>query len=328
MQRDIHRKIYFHVASWISFFLIIIFSADELDRVFILKSLSNVVPAFFLFYSLTIWVFPFYLGKHINLKTVIITSALSIAAVFLRPLFIRVFAIDLYWPVDRITFWVQFRYNILFVGIAFAYHYASEVIKSEQSKRLLEKESADAKLTLLKNQINPHFLYNALSLLYSKTLPLSEDVATLVGKIAEILRYSLDEPLDEKGMVPIDKEIAHIQNYIDIQSLRFSNKTNVNFGVKGDVSQVKIIPMLLITFVENSFKHGDLKAPINFQLNVENGIEFITQNKIGSINKDESNGIGLENVKKRLELVYPNKYFLRISESENTFRIHLKIAAQ
>jgi LytS/YehU family sensor histidine kinase len=179
----------------------------------------------------------------------------------------------------------------------------------------------------LKNQINPHFLYNALSLLYSKTLPLSDEVATLVGKISEILRYSLDEPVDESGLVPITKEIAHIQNYIDIQSLRFSNKMNVNFEIKGDVSQVKIAPMLLITFVENSFKHGYLKAPIRFVLNVENGIEFVTENSIGTINKDASSGIGLENVTKRLELVYPHKHFLKVSQSENIYRIHLKIAA-
>lgn len=324
MLQDIHKKVYFHIGAWAGFLLIILFSADDLDRVFFFKSLSNVIPAIFLFYILILWVFPTYLGNHINIKTAIITLILSMAAVFLRPFFLLIVP-DLYWPFDRITFWVQFRYNILFVGVAFAYHYASEIIKSEQSRSQLEKEIVDAKLALLKNQLNPHFLYNALSLLYAKTLPLSDDVAALVGKISEILRYSLDEPLDENGMVPISKEIAHIQNYIDIQSQRFSNKMNVNFDVKGDVSYLKIAPMLLITFVENAFKHGDWAAPINFNLNVENGIEFTTENKIGQANKDDSSGIGFENISKRLDLIYPDRHILKISETEKVYRVHLKI---
>lgn len=83
--------------------------------------------------------------------------------------------------------------------------------------------------------------------------------------------------------------------------------------------------MLLITFVENSFKHGNLKAPIRFVLNLENGIEFITENEIGSINKDTSSGIGLENVTKRLQLVYPKKHVLEINQIENIYKVHLKI---
>lgn len=325
MLNAIHKKTYFHITAWLGFILIILFSADAIDRVFIYKSISNVIPAMVLFYSLILWVFPKFLGKNINLKAAIIALILTTVTVFLRPLFIKIFAVDLYWPFDRITFWVQFRYNILFVGVAFAYHYASELIQTEHSRQQLEKENAEAKLALLKNQINPHFLYNALSLLYSKTLPLSDEVAALVGKISEILRYALDEPLDEQGMVPIAKEIAHIQHYIDIQSLRFSNKMNVNFEIKGDDSSLNIAPMLLITFVENSFKHGNLKAPIRFVLNLENGIEFITENEIGSINKDTSSGIGLENVTKRLQLVYPKKHVLEINQIENIYKVHLKI---
>lgn len=322
---NIHKKTFFHFAAWLGFLLIILFSADELDRVFVLKSLASFVPAFFLFYSLILWVFPNYLRKEINFKTIILTLSLSIATIFLRPLFVILFASDLYWPFDRITFWVQYRYNILFVGIAFAYHYASELIKGEQERKVLEKENADAKLALLKNQLNPHFLHNALSLLYSKTLPFSEEVSILVGKISEILRYSLDEPLDESGQVPLSKEIAHIQNYIDIQSLRFNNKTNVVFQLTGDAEGIKIAPMLLITFVENSFKHGDLNATISFKLHVGDGIEFTTENLISNSNKDTSSGIGLNNVRKRLELVYPYKHILEVDDNADSFKVKLKI---
>lgn len=324
MQIDIHKKRYFHLIAWLGFFLVIAFSADVLGSTFLYKSLANFLPAFCLFYCLILWIFPKHLGKQINTKTIVITLIVCICCVFLRPLFLYFFPGN-FSPFDRITFWVQLRYNILFVGVAFAYHYASEIIQSEQSKNLLEKEVADAKLALLKNQLNPHFLYNALSLLYAKTLPLSDDVANLVGKISEILRYSLDEPVDEQGMVPIAKEVAHIQNYIDIQSLRFDHKIKVNFEVIGDTSPVKITPMMLITFVENSFKHGDRLAPIRFLLNVENGIEFITENTIGKDNKDVSSGIGLENIRKRLALVYPKNHSLKITTAQNSFRVQLKI---
>jgi LytS/YehU family sensor histidine kinase len=220
---------------------------------------------------------------------------------------------------------VQFRYNILFVGVAFAYHYATELVKTQMKSKELEIENADAKLALLKNQLNPHFLYNSLSLLYAKALPYSEELASLVGQISDILRYSLDEPLDETGKVAISKEIEHIKNYINIHSQRFDDKLKIDFEIKGNIHEPRIAPMLLITFIENAFKHGDFKAGIRFSLNVENGIEFISENTIGKIAKKHVGGIGIENIRKRLQLIYPQKHSLKIHRSENKYLIHLKI---
>lgn len=325
MLSDLHKKLYFHIGSWLSFFLIIIFSADELDKSFILKSLATFIPAFLLFYVLILWVFPVYHKGPLRLSPILLTLAFTICAIFLKPVLLYTFNQDRNIPFDRIAFWVQFRYNILFAGVAFAYHYASQLIKTQLKSKELEKENADARLALLKNQLNPHFLYNSLSLLYAKALPYSEDLAALVGEISDILRYSLDEPLDEAGMVDIAKETAHIENYINIHSQRFDDKINVDFEIKGDMQGRKIIPMLLITFVENAFKHGDMKSAIRFSLHLENGIEFISENSIGKISKKHVGGIGIENIRKRLELIYPQKHSLTVRQSENTYLVHLKI---
>lgn len=325
MSKDIHRKIYFHTLSWIGFSLIIIFSADELDRVFVLKSLSNIVPAIILFYSLILWVFPSYLGKHINLKTALITGSIAIATVFLRPLFIQLFANDLYFPFDRIAFWVQFRYNILFVGIAFAYHYASEIIKSEHSKSLLEKENSDAKLALLKNQINPHFLHNTLSMVYTKALPLSEDLAQMIAQLSSLLRYSIAET-DVEGKVSLHDEIKYVQQYIALNEARFNKIDHCNVQIIGITSEYRIAPMLLISFIENAYKHGLMDKPISVTLHVKNTeLYFCVENHIGKGTKDKSSGIGLQNVKSRLELLYPNQHLLTIEKQDEIYKASLKL---
>ena len=328
MLSDVHKKIYFHIGAWLSFFLIIILSADELDSTFFFKSLSTFIPAFVLFYLLVLWVFPFYLKERFTISVILLTISITICAVFLKSMILKLLYPEIQWAIDRITFWVQFRYNVLFVGVAFAYHYASELIKAKIRSKELEKINADAKLALLKNQLNPHFLYNALSLLYAKSLPHSEELATLTGRISEILRYSLEEAQDGGGFVAIDKEIEHIKNYIHIQSQRFGSKLDITFDVHGNSSDRKIAPMLLITLIENAFKHGDLQKSIAFSLSLDAGIEFTTVNKIKNDSASSSSGLGLKNVKARLELIYPEKHKLLINEEQGSFYTHLKIFDQ
>jgi two-component system, LytTR family, sensor kinase len=323
--RNIHTKAYFHLAAWLGFLLIILFSADELDRLFILKSLASFVPPFFLFYTLIFWVFPVYLGKDNDIKTILLTASLAIVMVFLRPLFTLLFPADLNTPFDRITFWVQFRYNILFVAIAFGYHYATEIIKSNQKSEWLEKENTAAKLALLKQQINPHFLYNTLSMNYTKALPLSDELAEMIAKLSDMMRYSITET-DAQGMVPLANEIKFIGQYVAMNEARFNKIGNCVFIIKSSQSTFKIAPLLLISFVENAYKHGDLAEPIKIELKEENCIfDFSVENKIAKGPKDKTSGIGLENIKNRLQLLYKNRHSLLITSNDTDYKIELKL---
>lgn len=328
IQMNIRKGVIYHVLGWTLYLLIIAMSADKVDRDFILKSLSIHLPAILVFYINTLLIFPFLLKRKQYLPTILFMITVCAVAVLVRALFSPMFP-EYLWPFDRIMFWVQFRLNILFAGLSLAYWYAKENYRNEQKSLQLEKEISDARLTLLKNQLNPHFLYNALSLIYSKALPLSEEVATLVGKISEMLRYSLQETELINALVPLEKELTHIKNYLDIQQLRFGKNIKIDFQINGSVEKINIAPMLLITFIENAFKHGDHKQPFKIEVDATGeSLEFEVWNGKTQGSKDSSSGIGLENVKNRLKLLYPDRHRLVIRDGQDYFSVHLTINNQ
>ena len=227
-----------------------------------------------------------------------------------------------------VMFWNQFRVNLLFIGISFAYWYAQRNYKVEKDKQRLDKEILDARLSALKNQINPHFLYNTLSYLYTRSLPYSTELSGAIAKLSEMMRYSLGE-IGDDGKVPLEKEIAHMQNFIEIHQLRFNNTLEICFVTEGDFTGYRIMPLLLITFVENAFKHGklnDAHHPLKIRLSVlEKHIDFIIQNKQLNPVKERSNGIGLENIRNRLKLAYLGQHEFTIENNSDEFVVNLKL---
>ncbi|HET7896673.1 MAG TPA: histidine kinase, partial [Flavisolibacter sp.] len=144
----------------------------------------------------------------------------------------------------------------------------------EAQKIQLEVEKSQANLNFLKAQINPHFLHNTLNFLYAKSLPYSAELSEGILTLSDIMRYALG-PAAKDGKVLLKDEIEHMRNVIKINQLRFSNNLHVSFEVNGVVNGATIIPFLLITLVENAFKHGDLKSPdypITIRLNVADGV--------------------------------------------------------
>jgi two-component system LytT family sensor kinase len=234
----------------------------------------------------------------------------------------------LLFPFDSITFWNQFRMNLLFTGLSFAYWYARQNYEIEKRQQRLEKEVLDARLKALKNQINPHFLYNTLSFLYTRSLPVSEELSGTIARLSAMLRYSLDE-VEEEGKVALEKEVAHLKNFIDIHQFRFNHKLQVIFETTGNISRHQIMPLLLITFVENAFKHGKLQDaahPVQIKLcTTDKEIMFSVVNKKTAGVKEKSSGIGLQNVRNRLDLAYPQRYTLAIDDKNEEFSVHLKV---
>lgn len=200
----------------------------------------------------------------------------------------------------------------------------SELIKMAQ----LEEEAKKAELKALRSQINPHFLFNALNLIYSEAVKKSDQSPALILKLSDILRYVLEKA--EKERVFLQDEVQYIADYIDLQTARMNNPDQVDFHTTGNFENHEIAPLLLLNFVENSFVHSDLsdRPEIRIEISIENGVlNFSCSNKKrDQINLKESGvGLGIQNSKRRLELTYPNKYSLQIKDSDSRYVLQLKI---
>jgi hypothetical protein len=201
----------------------------------------------------------------------------------------------------------------------------------EQSKtETLAKENASAELQLLKAQIHPHFLFNTLNNIYSFSLYRSPQAGALVKKLSGMLGYMINE-CNEK-LVPLDKEIALIQDYMGLEKVRYGKRLTMDVEIHGDFENKFIAPLLMIPFIENSFKHGTsqmLRQPwIKLEITTVDAHFFfkLSNSRPSLVQASKTNkGIGLLNVKKRLQLLYPDNHQLNIESSEDTFMVQMQI---
>lgn len=212
------------------------------------------------------------------------------------------------------------------IGVIVLVGYALKFVRNHLAERNKAKE---AELKLLKEQLNPHFLFNTLNNLYGLSIAKSEKVPELMLKLSELLRYSLYETQDE--IVPLEKEVHYLENYMELEKVRLEAKHRIEFIRKGDFSMVQIAPMLLIVFVENAFKHmnkiGDGEVIVSIEV-VNNQLRFGCQNTCDEQEireKKKGGGIGLENVKQRLKLIYPKSHRLNTIREKGVFLVELTI---
>ncbi|MBW8684103.1 sensor histidine kinase [Chitinophaga rhizophila] len=204
---------------------------------------------------------------------------------------------------------------------------AQEWFKSEQQREALKVENLNAELKFLKSQINPHFLFNCLNTIYSLAHKHSVQTEHAIVKLSTILRYMIYDSNEDK--VQLQQELQYLEDYIDIQRLRMPDDIVVDYAVQGNTAGLKIAPMLLVPFVENAFKHGISYAEPSFiaiALAIEkNEMRLVVENSRFKQRVAEKGGIGLQNVRKRLELLYADHHELEITESDNQFIVDLKI---
>lgn len=187
-------------------------------------------------------------------------------------------------------------------------------LQTEQNRKETEHERLNTELSFLKSQVNPHFFFNTLNNIYSLAIVKSDKTAPAVLKLSAIMRYILTET--ERDLVPLENEVAFIHNYIELQQVRLTDKVQVNFTIEGNTSPLLVAPLIFIPFVENAFKYGvstKEQSSIDIQLKVDNQmIHFYAKNYIvqSENNMMENTGIGINNVKRRLELLYPEKFEL------------------
>lgn len=222
------------------------------------------------------------------------------------------------------TIWFFF---LMVTGFSLAIELTFELFRQILSRQEIEAEKNKAELALYKAQINPHFLFNTLNTLYALVLSGSDKTESAFVKFSGILRYMYSQSGSE--LIPAERELDYIRQYVDLQKLRLNRHTQVNLAIDMAGKQVLIPPMILITFVENVFKYGtssDTDCTVYIHICVdEDRLLLETENAVMRRREDGNQGIGIANCRKRLELLYPGRYELRVGESDNQYKTYLTI---
>lgn len=321
------RKIQFHILFWIFIFLYIFdyvienYSWQEsLLLTFFETSLFSIE-----FYLNLFYLFPVIYQKKGNIKYILALSILL--SISYSNYYFFGFADNLLSE-NFVRSIVTFLLNhLLFIFISYIVWYFMKYFTEKEKTLRLENDKLQVEMMLLKTQISPHFLFNALNNIYSLTLMKSDDAPKMLAALSDILRYLLYE--GSKQRVFIEVEIEIIQKYIDIQKFRnIPGKNNISLSVNGNASDLQIPPLIFMTLIENAFKHGDIIekeegfVAITFTIQ-EKKIDFAIENSYS--NRKYLNGIGLANIQSQLTILYGNLYVLEVDESNSVFKINLQL---
>lgn len=217
----------------------------------------------------------------------------------------------------------------LFWGLSTCYRLILEWLSTNRKNKEIETEKSTIELAYLKAQINPHFIFNTLNTIYSLTINKSDKAPDAILLYAQTVRYTLDK-LDI-DYISLKEEIDYITQYIELQFLRFTDSLNIEFETKGEVEKYMIAPLTFISFIENAFQYGvssHYPSTISICIDVtKNEIHFISKNKKYKDNSLQHIGkhIGIKNVQRKLNLIYPNYHKLLIKEKEDSFCVDLLI---
>src|SRR6056297_880913 len=318
LDKFIDHKIAQNLFIW--FFLFLIFMTAIQNDNKVLASLFAIVLLAPPVYVNNLFILPFFRRSTGTFVALFVTNSIVFTGISITVLN-NVSEIDFAWS----------RYFNLLGIMVLALVFAStiKIARDSFTRRQQEKE---AQLKLLKAQLNPHFLFNTLNNLYGLSVIKSDKLPDLMLKLSDLLRYSLYET--KEVLVPFEKELTYLENYIALEKIRLEDKTDINLIRKGDFSGIQIAPMLLIVFVENAFKHlGSNRGEYSrVEVNIvshDKELEFHCFNTIDASANPEANlemgksGIGLQNAKKRLALIYPKKHDLSITQKNLEYIVHL-----
>ena len=218
--------------------------------------------------------------------------------------------------------------TILLLIVTTLLHIAYRWFVQLSTIKQIENDQLHLELSSLKNQINPHFFFNTLNNLYALSLEKSDQTPSVILKLSEMMRYTIYDCKEQE--VSIAGEVTYIENFIALQKVRHHKRGVITFKNHINDAKIKIPPMILIVFIENAFKHGfdllDKEAFINVSLrNEDNTLHFYIENNFNTNTEEHEKGIGLENVKRRLALIYPETHELKIVKNETLFSVDLKL---
>lgn len=222
---------------------------------------------------------------------------------------------------------IVWYFFLIVTGFSLAIELVFELFKQILSKQEIEAEKNKAELALYKSQIDPHFLFNTLNAIYGLVVSQSDNTESAFIKFSNIMQYMYSQSTSDT--INIRSEIDYIQQYVELQELRLNHHTKIYFTTKIDDDEIEIPSMILITFIENAFKYGtspDEDCYIKISITVENGeLLFNTENKIMKHKKDSHPAIGIKNCRKRLNLLYPERFILNNYEQDGIYFVSLKI---
>ena len=320
LEKLLENRIVANLVIWVFLFLILLVTVQADNRlnsaIFIVLMLAPAV------YINNLLILPYF-----RKKKALFLVLFTVNTIF----FSTVFVLILFWVEDLDFKWPALLNFIGVMTLALSFGTAIKLARDSFTRRQKDKE---AELQLLKAQLNPHFLFNTLNNLYGLSVIKSDKLPDLMLKLSDLLRYSLYDT--KESLVPLEKEILYLENYISLEKIRLESTTTIQFSKTGNFSSIKIAPMLLIVFVENAFKHlgsiKDSKRRVEVSLKIEaNSLSFKCANTIDENLENNNNlekgksGIGLLNAKKRLELMYPEQYELQINETDNNYVVELKL---
>lgn len=267
-----------------------------------------------------------------TIYTFIISFFFIVLSILYGLVFSEKFKLNDYTPITKgVIFIILGIYFIVFIVITITLliHNYKSTLKSEDLKNKFlqtQLQLKEQELKFLKMQIHPHFLFNTLNTLYGFALKKSDDAPDMILKLSKLLDYILYQ-VDKPSVLLLD-EIKHIENYIALEKMRFQESLEVNFTKELHVENIEVAPMLLLPFIENSFKHGvqinDILKVDVFLKTSSNQLDFTVKNTAKK-HVQTKNGIGLDNIKKRLKMLFNTNYTLNILQEENTFNVELKI---
>lgn len=329
-------QIFWHVLFWVSIITYFSFVAHDSGKI----GIASVLIIFGLFGAINIGLFylnylyllPRFFDRRLyRLYTISVVTSIVIFSLVKYAISMLLRGHVQYHMSKDLAFWSYFvdaaLTCVFFLFLSSALKFTVDWFVNERIQRDLETQRLTAELQFLKSQINPHFLFNSLNSIYSLAYQKSDTTPEAILKLSEIMRYMLYESNDNK--VDLSKEIQYLQNYIDLQKIRFGDNAYIDLRIDGEITSQRIVPLLLIAFIENAFKHGvanDPEHPIKMVISLNHEqLHFYTENKKHTHNRDASGGIGLLNVKRRLDLLYPGKYTLTVKDEPDVYTCELSL---
>jgi two-component system, LytTR family, sensor kinase len=339
-----HKKeILLHILFWMIYVLneAATYPSEYIDKMgfwnIVFKEFAVILVYIVFFYVNYLYLIPRYFSKKKYLRFLGFLLILEIITIIL-------FIIDAYfldWLYDTNNYFVQDRISCLvylifqtffYLVVSTGARFTRDWFQTQKLKEELQQYKVSAELALLKYQLNPHFLFNSLNNIYSLIISKSDKLEESILKLSDLMRYILKNTEDE--MVPLSEEIKFLQSFTDLQKLRLSKPSIVDFSVTGNSNKLLIRPMILIPFIENTFKHGDLvteNAKISIGIDILNKtINLNVSNRIAESNqtKDSISGIGIPNVRRRLEILYSGRYSLNINSQNGYFKVELSLVLE
>ena len=331
------QRVVYHTAFWLV--ILSLFLAIEGFRKGVAFTLSNEIINL-CFYAVIVYVNIFYLIPNYLSKKKFFTYIVFLVALSLLITPIKLFVFHFKWeayPEDQNILYLDqslyYASSLVAAGASTILKIIGDWLRHQREKQELETRNVQSELKFLKSQINPHFLFNTLNSIYALSLKKSDKAPEIVVKLSEMLRYMLYEC--NELSVPLEKEVKYIENYLSLEKLRHGENLEIDFKATGKVEGLRVSPLMFVPFLENAFKHGAnnhldsgfVHASLDVQ---EQTIKFKIENsKPDAIpvrdHLRKSGGIGLVNIRRRLNILYYNQHELKIEEKPDSYTVHLDL---